>query len=475
MGDPTTPMPMKHTHRRRTRLRAAAHALLAVTAFSSASGSAAARADDTKPRPLPDYNGRGGSPTTVGDVALWVPRIIFYPVYLLTEYVIRKPLGFLVKTGERDNWVAAIQNFFTFDKDHKVGFTPSAFLDFGLRPSVGLYFFWDDFIKPGNDLRLYGATWGKPWLAFSIADRMAIGPRDEERSVTLRASFVRREDWVFHGLGPRSLEAHRSRYSSDAIDVGGLADVRMARATYLHSAAGVRGIKFEEPADHIGGDPTIGEGAAAGYFPLPPGFQNGYLAAYSRVQVSVDTRRKWPAEGSGVRVAVLGEPAFDLRRNAPNDAARSWVKYGATVGGYVDLTGTRRTVGLVLATEFVDPITKGDVPFTEQSTLGGFGFLRGYRPGRLVGRSSLVAQLEYRWPIWMWLDGSLQGGVGNVYGPGLAELSPKLLRMSGSVGIRTSNSADHQFEVLVGGGTETFEQGAKLSSIRIFFGTTRGF
>ncbi len=411
----------------------------------------------------------------MGHAALWVPRILLYPVYLLTEYVIRKPLGLLVTTAERDKWVAAIQDFLTFDKDHKVGFTPSFFLDFGLRPSVGLYFFWDDFGAKGNDLRLYGATWGPEWLAASIADRIAIGPKSAESAITLRASFVRREDWVFHGLGPRSLEANRSRYSSNALDVGALADLKFAHATYLHSAIGVRETSFREPGDHVGGDPTIGEQAARGVFPLPPGFNDGYTAAYSRVQLTVDTRNKWPSQGSGVRVALEGEPAFDFRSKVPGDAAKSWVKYGATVGGYIDLTGTRRTVGLVLSSTFVDPITKGDVPFTEQTTLGGFGFLRGYRPGRLVGRSNFVAQLEYRWPIWMWLDGSLQGGIGNVFGPGLAEISPKLMRVSGSVGIRTSNSADHQFEVLVGGGTETFEQGAKLSSIRIFFGTTRGF
>ena len=187
--------------------------------------------------------------------------------------------------------------------------------------------------------------------------------------------------------------------------------------------------------------------------------------------MTYDNRRKWPNSGSGVRLEGSVLPSFNLR---PEEYT-SWIKYGGAVGGYLDVTGTRRVFGLVLGANFVDPMRGNTIPFTELASLGGLGFLRGYLPNRLLGRSSVVAQLEYRWPVWMWLDGSLQFGVGNVFGRGLEGFDPKLLRMSGSVGVRTSNSPDHQFEVLVGGGTETFDQGAKLTSFRFFFGTTRGF
>src|ERR1700722_16456517 len=53
-------------------------------------------------RALPDY---GGEPShaSAGDAALWVPRVIFYPVYLVSEYVIRRPLGAAESAAERAN------------------------------------------------------------------------------------------------------------------------------------------------------------------------------------------------------------------------------------------------------------------------------------------------------------------------------------------------------------------------------------
>lgn len=450
----------------------AAQAQVAATAPTTAPAPAAPTAP-TPPRDLPNYDGRGGEPATLGDALLWVPRVIFFPVYLVTEYLLRKPLGWLITKAEREDWPRFIADLFTFDAEHKTGIVPTAFFDFGLRPSVGLYFFWDDFLAKGNGLRLYGATWGRDWIAASVADRISLGA--PESAATFHVSYTRRRDWVFHGLGPRTLESDRSRYSSDVVDVGGLVDYRLARATYFHAAIGVREAHFRSPNEYLDEDPPIAHMVAAGTFPLPPGFRDGYTAFYQRMQLSMDTREKWPASGSGVRVAVEGSPAFDLERHAGTTSARSWMQYGASVGGYLDLTGTRRVLGLVVHTSFADPLSTGDVPFTEQVALGGMGLMRGYRPGRLVGRSAAVATLEYHWPIWMWLDGSLQASVGNVFGEHLAGFDPKLLRLSTGMGLRTSNSPDHQFEVLVGGGTETFEQGGRVTSFRLVIGGTRGF
>ena len=54
-------------------------------------------------RAVPDYDGRP-EPTTAGDIALWVPRVVLFPLYLVSEYLIRRPLGWLISTGEREHW-----------------------------------------------------------------------------------------------------------------------------------------------------------------------------------------------------------------------------------------------------------------------------------------------------------------------------------------------------------------------------------
>ena len=39
-------------------------------------------------RELPDYDGRGRAPTTAADVLLWPPRVVLFPLYVTSEYVV---------------------------------------------------------------------------------------------------------------------------------------------------------------------------------------------------------------------------------------------------------------------------------------------------------------------------------------------------------------------------------------------------
>jgi hypothetical protein len=101
--------------------------------------------------------------------------------------------------------------------------------------------------------------------------------------------------------------------------------------------------------------------------------------------------------------------------------------------------------------------------------------MRGFYPGRLRDRSAAVATLKYRWPVWVWLDGSLQESVGNVFGEHLQGFESSRFRFSSAIGLESVGSRDGSFELLFGIGTETFEHGARLDSARIVLGTNRGF
>jgi hypothetical protein len=97
----------------------------------------------------------------------------------------------------------------------------------------------------------------------------------------------------------------------------------------------------------------------------------------------------------------------------------------------------------------------------------------GFWWGRLVGRSAAVATFEYRWPIGPFLDGSLQAAVGNVFGEHLEDFSPSLLRYEGALGITTVTSPDSSVQLLVGFGSETFEHGGQVDSVRVAVGANR--
>jgi hypothetical protein len=69
--------------------------------------------------------------------------------------------------------------------------------------------------------------------------------------------------------------------------------------------------------------------------------------------------------------------------------------------------------------------------------------------------------------------GSLQAAVGNVFGEHLEGFDTKLLRFSGAFGIEGDSSPDSSFEFVFGFGTETFEHGAQIDSLRLAVGVTR--
>jgi hypothetical protein len=96
----------------------------------------------------------------------------------------------------------------------------------------------------------------------------------------------------------------------------------------------------------------------------------------------------------------------------------------------------------------------------------------GLYTGRLVDRSAAVATLQYNWPIWSWLAGTLQVATGNVFGDHLDDFKLSLLRMSAALGIQSTGVSDNALHVLIGIGSETFDHGGQVDSVRIAFGTS---
>lgn len=419
----------------------------------------------TEHREMPDYDGRGPPPTTAADVALWVPRVLLSPIYFITEYVFRWPLGLAIAGAERSHLPQYLYDFFFFGPNHKAGFAPIAFFDFGFNPSVGLFAFWDDAGLKGHDLRFHGSIWQGGWLAGVFSDLLPLGG---DNTVTMTWNGIRRPDYAFYGLGPRSRDYGESRYGQDTLEAKVVFDLPGWRSSRLQLGSGIKSVALYH--GHFGGDPSVEKQAAAGVFPLPPGFGRGYTAAYNHALIAVDSRRARPAPGSGVRLELEAEGDHDLRRSPA-----SWAKYGGTVAGYWDVDGHHRVLSLSTTARFVDPIGGTPVPFTEQVSFGGSEILRGYYPGRLVDRSGIAATAHYRWPIWVWLDGSLQAAVGNVFGEHLDGFKPSLLRFSSAIGIESVSTPDNSLELLFGFGTETFESGGKIDSFRIQVGTNRGF
>jgi surface antigen Omp85-like protein len=417
-------------------------------------------------RPLPDYDGREPPPTTVGDVLLWVPRVLLFPVYVVTEYVIRAPLGFLIAGAERHGVPAWLYDFFTFGSEHQAGVVPTVYADFDFYPSIGLYGFWDDAFVPNHDLRFRAALGGGDWLVASISDRYHFGPEKRDR-LAIEATGVRRPDFTYFGIGPDTRQSALTRYGASVLEARAMVDAKPWRESTLHAQLTLRQTRFFEGG--YDDDPTLVESVASGELPLPPGYVEGYSVALGQVSASFDTRRLRPEPGSGVRVAgdaVTGTLLGD---------GGGFVRYGGTLGGFWDVNDRRRVLSLAVGARFVEPVGGVTIPFTELVTLGGPEPMRGLYPGRLYDRSAIVGGLAYRWPIWIWLDGSMRMEFGNVFGEHLEGFRFERLRWSGSLGVESNGAPDTAFQFLLGAGSETFESGAKIDSFRFAVGATHGF
>ena len=423
-------------------------------------------------RPVPDLDGRKPPGPSAGRVLLWIPRILASPLWVVTDLMIRRPVGFVVRWAERNRLPALLVDFFTFGPDRNGGIVPTVLIDFRLRASVGAYFYWRDAIVKGNKIRIHGATGGRPWWRLVVVDKWTSS--GDLWAVRLDLRAARRPDRPYHGLGPLS-PPRTYRFAWDRLQAKLIGTMHPWRKTAVSLWIGTTRVVFRE--GDCCRDLYLGDAISKGLIESPPGWDKGsYYIGYVGLESVLDTRPRDKDMGTGVVLQGYAESAvrFDSSRGG-------WIRYGGSLAGYVDVTGTGRVIGAGVAVTFVDPLLGGEIPFTELAAIGGQGPrpgdapLRGFRKGRLRDRSTAAAWVDYEWPIWVRLNGNLRFEVGSVYGPRLENFDPDLLRMSFGIGIRTTRFGSVPFEVLVAFGTEPFSEKAKLESFRLLIGSTRAF
>lgn len=417
-------------------------------------------------RRVPDYDGRGPPRRPAADAALWVPRVVLSPAYLVTEYVVRQPLRVAVTAAEHEDLPRKVYDVFAFGPRHTAGVLPVALVEFNFNPSVGVYAFWDDAGFEGDHLRLHFETWPPDWVGGSLTQRVDIDP---DRALQLRIAGVRRPDGVFYGSGPASVQSHQSRFGTDRVDGSATYAVRFWRGSQVSTALGMRDVRTYD--GHYGGDPSLSAAVARGAFAAPDGFGQEYTAVYSRISLALDTRTPAVHLGSGTRVEVDAEQVSDVR----DSPGAGWLRYAGTVAGYLDLTGHARVAGISVTALFADPLGRRPVSFLELPYLGGDHPMAAFFAERLVDRSAVAATASYAWPIGPWLDGRLELATGNVFGPHLGDFEAKSLRLSAAFGLSVAGLSDTPLELLVGVGTEPLAQGAPVDTARVMLGVPHTF
>ena len=91
---------------------------------SDAPPSATTPAASSPPRPLPDYGGRPDAEPPGDGAGVWVARVFLAPLYLISEFVLRRPLGAATVAAERADLPNKFYDFFAFGPDHKSAYSP---------------------------------------------------------------------------------------------------------------------------------------------------------------------------------------------------------------------------------------------------------------------------------------------------------------------------------------------------------------
>jgi len=398
-------------------------------------------------RPPPDvtrgerFDGRARDPRAARARALWIPRILLWP-FRMFERGLEYPVRALTEWSERHHIVRRVMRLIT-SEDGLVGVRPTLSYTAGFVPIFGGTFFDRRFIGPGTsfDLTVSGAD---PNIVFI---QTHVRPTPERRAVeaAFEATYNRRNDQLFTGVGPSTGVPNGSRYAVDAFDLDGHAQV-IAAAPVRFLFGGRFGLRRFGNGRLIGGDLPIEEvycvrDARAVCIPgtiderLVPGFRQGTQFLRGAAAVRVDTRDSMVSPSSGAIVHLELQYTHGLGDSDPS----SYVRLHGGVEAAIDLWQRSRVLVLRATSDLLLPIGDAPVPFSELVVLGGHEDLRGARPGRYRDFSSLLLSAEYRWPVWMWMDAMLFADWGGVFGQRFAGFSVDAMvpALGGGLRVRT--------------------------------------
>lgn len=415
-------------------------------------------------REVPDYDGREPEPMTPGEKAMLLPRAVLYPIHVALRLTLEKPIIAMLELIERYRihyWL----EWLLLWQDGKIGIFPTARYQFDLNLSFGFFFFIEDLILPGHALILEANFWVDDWQEIRFDNRLKISP--DGTLFVLRMRYVDRPDQVFFGTGPATFESAESYYRLDLLEV----------------SVGLKG--FLPDLHRLRGDISwrrakLGEGQIPSVETKHPLEENPELLGFgvyefvaARLHLDIDSREKkrFSTSGSGVRFEGFGAFGVD-----PSDVELRVLTWGTEVSGFWDVTGHNNVLGVRGYVEFSEKAGSRSIPVTELITLGGLERMRGFLPGRFHGRSAFEATVQYRYPIWTYLDADLFVSFGNAFDGHLEGFELRLLHMTSGLAIRSSSSRQASFDLLVGFGTNRLDsEDVRIESVHFAVGINQGF
>lgn len=394
------------------------------------------------PRCGDSLDGRGPPP----EAGLSASRAVLVVPHLVSEVVfwpILKTSAFV----ERHKLPQRLHAITTSD-DGLVGVRPEFQYASGFLPAVGLHVFYGRL--PGHSEIVTGFKTAGPDVI--LLEGRLRGP--PAWGITIDASWGRRRDRLFAGIGPQSrndpmaLGHEISRYAADIGLVQGTWSSPRDRMVITELGADLEWRNYN--SDDVRGGPSIAElyaappaSCAARGLPEPcvnpaavPGF-DARRVTRQRAHVALDLRSAG-RDASGVEIALAGIHTYGIMGDSDHHVRLA-------LETLVALGGSDRALILRGQAAVVEPLGGSVIPFDELVTPTGAAGMRGFPLGRFRDRSGIVGTLEWRWLVSSAIDASLFADAGTVAGPWFAGLRWENVFPSFGAGLRFFSLKDARY------------------------------
>ena len=377
-------------------------------------------------------------------VAAWIPRTLFAPITLVTEYGIRRPADAIIDWATLHH-IPEIISDIVLKPTPDIRWYPLVDADLGYFAAAGAAIEFDNVLVHAHQIKL-ATTVGAPDFFQTVAhDTWSAGLFH----LSLNGRAFSRSDRGFYGFGPRSpntlanfTETRFEGFATAALDVG--------NHFHLGASEGFR-------ADHNGpgASPSIDPLVA----PTLPGF-NGTDLAMATFEARLDSRPDLDTP-QGARIATNVTYARDV-----TDAERVFVAVRADAEAAIEISKPDRVLTVRGLVSDAVPLGSEPVPFLEQSMLG-MGDHVGFHWGRYRDNAAVLFELRYRYPVAYFLDMQWVASVGNVFAKDFSDFDARDFTTSISVGFRTRRTGRTPLRFLVGVGTSRFDEAFSIQSVRV--------
>jgi outer membrane protein assembly factor BamA len=230
----------------------------------------------------------------------------------------------------------------------------------------------------------------------------------------------------YYGIGIGSPRSAKAKYGSDEYSIGG-------RVGYEF----VKDLRLRFHTSFIWDDSRQGSGTPPANAAFPPAQLPGYGQSIYYLDFGLelvhDTRDCEAAPEHG------GRRSFTFSRFQSLDTAQfAYNQYDVDVAQYIRIWRPRHVIVLRTAWSF-QQTTDSTIPFYRLARLDVYSPLRSYDWGRYRDVSSAVFNIEYRFPVWDYLDGQFFYDTGRVF-HNPQDFSFKHFKHSGGVGVRLRTS-----------------------------------